>query len=92
MNESILLVVKAVAVMGALGAVFGLVLGFASKVFAVEKDPREEAISGCLPGLSAAMGVALKGIIDTIESNMLDADDVSGMINTALGVIENGTY
>ena len=38
MNESILLVVKAVAVMGALGAVFGLVLGFASKVFAVEKD------------------------------------------------------
>ena len=50
MNESILLVVKAVAVMGALGAVFGLVLGFASKVFAVEKDPREEAISGCLPG------------------------------------------
>ena len=50
MNESMMLVVKAVAVMGALGAVFGLVLAFAAKVFAVEKDPREEAISGCLPG------------------------------------------
>ena len=33
-----------------LGAVFGLVLAFAAKVFAVEKDPREEAIAGCLPG------------------------------------------
>ena len=50
MNESIMLVVKAVAVMGILGAVFGAVLGFAAKVFAVEKDPREEAIAGCLPG------------------------------------------
>ena len=49
-SEAILLVVKAIAVMGALGAVFGLVLAFASKVFAVEKDPREEAIAACLPG------------------------------------------
>ncbi len=50
MNEELMLVIKAVAVMGALGAVFGLVLAYASKVFAVEKDPREEAIAGCLPG------------------------------------------
>ena len=49
-SEAILLVVKAIAVMGSLGAVFGLILGFAAKVFAVEVDPREEAISGCLPG------------------------------------------
>ena len=40
----------AVAVLGILGAVFGLILAYASKVFAVEKDPREEAILGCLPG------------------------------------------
>ncbi len=33
-----------------MGAVFGAILAFAAKVFAVEKDPREEAIIGCLPG------------------------------------------
>ena len=43
-------VIMAVAVLGILGAVFGLILAYASKVFAVEKDPREEAILGCLPG------------------------------------------
>lgn len=43
-------VFRAVAVLGILGAVFGLVLAYASKVFAVEKDPREEAIASCLPG------------------------------------------
>ena len=43
-------VIIAVVVLGVLGAVFGLILAFAAKVFAVEKDPREEAIAGCLPG------------------------------------------
>ena len=37
-------------VLAVLGAVFGLVLAFAAKVFAVEVDPREEAVLGCLPG------------------------------------------
>ncbi len=50
MSQEIMLVVYAVLVMGVLGAVFGGVLGFAAKVFAVEVDPREEAIVGCLPG------------------------------------------
>ena len=40
----------AVVVLAALGAIFGLVLAFAAKAFAVEKDPREEAIAGILPG------------------------------------------
>lgn len=40
----------AVGVLGALGAVFGLVLAFASKVFTVEVDPRQEAICDVLPG------------------------------------------
>ncbi len=39
-----------VAVLGVMGGVFGLVLAIASKVFYVEIDPREEAISECLPG------------------------------------------
>ena len=43
-------VILAVAVLGGLGVVFGFVLAFAAKAFAVEKDPREEAISECLPG------------------------------------------
>jgi len=43
-------VLIALAVLAVLGAIFGAILAFASKVFAVEKDPREEAIAGCLPG------------------------------------------
>ncbi len=43
-------VILAVVILGGLGIVFGAVLAFAAKVFAVEKDPREEAISECLPG------------------------------------------
>ena len=40
----------AIVVLGVLGAIFGLVLAIASKVFEVEKDPREEAVLGCLAG------------------------------------------
>ena len=43
-------IVSAVAVLGILGAVFGVVLAVASKVFEVKKDPREEAILGHLAG------------------------------------------
>ena len=45
-----MLTVICVVVLGGLGLLFGLVLGFAAKKFAVEVDPREEAIVGCLPG------------------------------------------
>ena len=40
----------AVIVLGVLGALFGLVLAVASKVFEVKKDPREEAILSHLAG------------------------------------------
>lgn len=43
-------VLIALVVLTVLGAVFGMILAFAAKVFAVKKDPREEAIAGCLPG------------------------------------------
>lgn len=39
-----------VLIMGAMGLIFGLVLAFASKVFAVEIDPRVEEITSALPG------------------------------------------
>ena len=43
-------VIFAIVVLGILGALFGLVLAIASKIFEVKKDPREEAILGCLAG------------------------------------------
>lgn len=43
-------VVFAVVVLGALSIVFGAVLAVAAKKFAVEVDPRQEAISEVLPG------------------------------------------
>lgn len=43
-------VILAPVVLGALGIAFGLILAYAGKVFAVEIDPREEAIAEILPG------------------------------------------
>ena len=43
-------IIAAVLVLGILGAVFGLVLAVASKVFEVKKDPREEQILSHLAG------------------------------------------
>ena len=40
----------AIAILGGLGLVFGLVLAAASKVFYVETDPRLEQLNECLPG------------------------------------------
>ncbi len=43
-------ILAAILVLGVLGAVFGLVLAVASKVFEVKKDPREEQILSHLAG------------------------------------------
>ena len=40
-------VIFSVVLLLVMGAVFGAILAFAAKVFAVEKDPKEEAILGC---------------------------------------------
>ena len=40
----------AIAILGGLGLVFGLVLAAASKIFYVETDPRLEKLNECLPG------------------------------------------
>lgn len=39
-----------IAVLGGLGLVFGLVLAFASRVFAVDEDPRKELLMELMPG------------------------------------------
>ena len=43
-------VVPAMMILAALGAVFGVGLAFASKIFAVETDPRVDCIAEMLPG------------------------------------------
>lgn len=43
-------IIYAILVLGILGAVFGFVLAYASKIFAVSIDERQEAIQGVLPG------------------------------------------
>ena len=42
-------IVIAIALLGGLGLIFGLVLAAASKVFYVETDPRLEKLNDCLP-------------------------------------------
>ena len=43
-------IVIAIAILGGLGLIFGLVLAAASKVFHVETDPRLDKLNECLPG------------------------------------------
>ena len=43
-------IIIAVALLGGLGLIFGLVLAGASKVFYVETDPRLDQLNECLPG------------------------------------------
>ncbi len=43
-------VLWAIVVLGALGLLFGIMLAIAGKVFAVEKDPKEEAVRAVLAG------------------------------------------
>jgi RnfABCDGE-type electron transport complex B subunit len=43
-------IIIAIAVLGGLGLVFGLVLAAASKIFYVETDPRLDKLNECLPG------------------------------------------
>lgn len=43
-------IIIAIAILGGLGLIFGLVLAAASKVFHVETDPRLDQLNECLPG------------------------------------------
>lgn len=44
------MIIKAILVLGVLGLVFGMILDYASKKFAVEVDPKEEEVLNALPG------------------------------------------
>lgn len=43
-------ILLSIAVLGVLGAVFGAILAYASKIFHVETDPRQDAVRQCLAG------------------------------------------
>ena len=43
-------IIFAIVSIGGLGIIFGAILGFASKIFAVEEDPRIGQVLECLPG------------------------------------------
>lgn len=43
-------ILLAIAVLGGMGALFGLILAVAAKVFYVEVDPKQEAVRECLAG------------------------------------------
>ena len=45
-----MVILKALLVLGILGGVFGAILAFASKIFYVEVDPKQEAVRECLAG------------------------------------------
>ena len=44
------IVIKGVIILGIMGGVFGAVLAFASQIFHVEVDPKQEAVRECLAG------------------------------------------
>ena len=43
-------ILLSIAVLGVLGALFGAILAFASKIFHVEVDPKQAAVRECLAG------------------------------------------
>ena len=56
-------IVIAIAILGGLGLVFGLVLAAASKIFYVESDPRLDQLNECLPGANCG-GCGYAGCAD----------------------------
>ena len=43
-------ILLSIAVLGVLGALFGAILAYASKIFHVEVDPKQAAVRECLAG------------------------------------------
>ena len=60
-------VLIAIAVLGGLGLIFGLVLAAASKVFYVETDPRLDKLNACLPGANCG-GCGYAGCAAYVEA------------------------
>lgn len=61
-------IVTPVIILGSMGLIFGLILAFAAKVFAVKIDPRVEQIIAALPGANcgACGGAGCAGYADSV--------------------------
>ena len=85
-------ILYAVLTLGVLGGGFGAILAVASKIFAVEKDPRIEEIQGILPGANCG-GCGFAGCSACAESIVSGAAPVnacpvcSGEQTTAIAAI-----
>ncbi|MFC1806915.1 RnfABCDGE type electron transport complex subunit B [Candidatus Omnitrophota bacterium] len=88
-------IILPIIILGSLGAIFGLWLTFAQKIFAVKKDERTEHIFSLLPGSNCgACGQAgcyglaealTKGDIETISCPVADSDHKDS-IASVLGI------
>ena len=56
--EWLWVIAKTVLILAAIAFVLGVLLAVASKIFAVKKDEREEAVVGCLPAVPAVLRAA----------------------------------
>ena len=71
-----------ILILGVLGLIFGVVLGFAAKKFAVKQDERIPQLRGCLPGANcggcgyAGCDAYARAIVE--DSASLDACPVGG--------------
>ncbi len=74
-----MLIIYAIAALGLIGLLFGLFLATAARVFAVETDPRVEAVKDVLPGVNCgACGYA--GCVNFAEGVVNGEAKVSGCI------------
>ena len=53
------LILEGIAVLGAMGAIFGALLAFAAKIFYVEVDPKQEAVRAGVPHKSGVLKVGV---------------------------------
>jgi len=88
-------IIYAVLVLGITGAVFGLLLAVASRVFAVEVDERQEQIQECLPGANcggcgyagcAAYAAAIVGEGAPVTACAAGGAEVAAKIADIMGV------
>lgn len=93
-------ILYAVLVLGVMGAAFAALLGFASKVFYVETDPREEAIMECLagancggcgyPGCSGYAAAVVKGEAP-VDKCVASGPEAAEKIGKIMGVSGGGS-
>ena len=95
MNFNILEIVLPVVILGGLGLIFGVVLGVAAKIFAVQKDERIDRILGVLPcancggcgyaGCSAYASSVVEGKAD-VAACTVGGEDCASKVAEIMGV------